>query len=298
MVNYGCPGESTSSFMTGCAFSATQGYPLHNPYSGSQMAAALAFLQAHPGQVSPITVTLSANDVLALISSCGGPSNLTCVASGYPATLKQLSANLAQILGALRAAAPNATIILQGAYNPYAAADASTNVLAVSLNNALGAVASATGATLADVFTPFNLAQPQPQTICALTLFCTPLQDIHPTDLGYLTIAQVMWSAANYNQITYGLVVSFLSAQTGQGNVYFGSGPGCLGLVEVATQDLNPNSTVHVVHVTGNDLPGSVGDNGIVSGTTYAYENVTVTPAGAQVDTNGGKCYSTTATGL
>jgi hypothetical protein len=248
--------------------------------------------------VSPITISLGANDILALVGTCGGIANLACVASGYPAVLKTASANLAQSLGALRTAAPNATIIVQGQYNPFAAADASTNVLLTPANNALSAVATGFGAVFADTATPFNLAQPQPQTICALTLYCTPLKDIHPTDLGYLTIAQVMWKAAGYDQITHGFVASFISAQSGQGRIYFGSGPGCLGLVEVATRDLNPNSTVHIVHVVGNDLPGSVGDNGIVPGTTYSYENVTVTPTGAQVDTNGGNCYSTKATGL
>jgi hypothetical protein len=262
------------------------------------MDAALAFLQAHPGQVSPITVSLSANDVLALVDKCGGLANLTCVASGLPATIKQISANMVKILTALRTAAPTATIVVQGQYNPYAVANASTNALAVPLNGALGQVATATGAILADTFTPFNLAQPQPQTLCALSLICTPLQDIHPTDLGYLTIAQVMWNAAGYSHLVHGFVTSFVSAQPGQGQTYFGSGPGCLGLVEVATQDLNPKSTVHIIHVIGNDLPGSVGDNGIVPGTTYWYENVTSSQAGTQVDNNGGNCYSTTATGL
>ena len=55
-VNYGCPGETTASYFTGCAYQAT--FPLHVGYSGSQAAAALAFLRAHHGQVSPITPIL------------------------------------------------------------------------------------------------------------------------------------------------------------------------------------------------------------------------------------------------
>lgn len=88
--------------------------------------------------------------------------------------------------------------------------------------------------------------------------------------------------------------VSFSSTEPGQGRVYFGSGPGCSGLVEVATQDLRSGTATHTVNVVGNDLPGTVGDNGIVPGATYWYEVVTITKSGEQIDNNGGKCYSVT----
>ena len=66
LVNYGCPGESTSSFIVGpCLFNA-RGLPLHDAFEGSQLDAALAFLAAHPGQVSPITLQLFGNDMLDL----------------------------------------------------------------------------------------------------------------------------------------------------------------------------------------------------------------------------------------
>jgi phospholipase C len=89
--------------------------------------------------------------------------------------------------------------------------------------------------------------------------------------------------------------VTFTSSAPGQGEVYFGSGPGCLGLVEVATRDAGAGTTNHSVLVLGNDLPGTVGDNGIVPGTTYWYEAVTISPrTGQQIDNNNGKCYSVT----
>jgi hypothetical protein len=46
--------------------------------------------------------------------------------------------------------------------------------------------------------------------------------------------------------------------------------------------------------VTGNDLPGTVGDNGIIPGVTYWFEVVTVTRSGVEVDTNTGHCYNVT----
>jgi phospholipase C len=86
--------------------------------------------------------------------------------------------------------------------------------------------------------------------------------------------------------------VSFTSSTSGQGMIEFGSGPGCSGLVEVATRDGGAGTTNHRVLVLGNDLPGTVGDNGIVPGTTYWYETVTMTASGTEIDDNGGKCYS------
>ena len=66
-----------------------------------------------------------------------------------------------------------------------------------------------------------------------------------------------------------------------------------IGLVEVATRDLQPpGSTTHIVYVTGNDLPGTVGDIGIVPGVKYQYEAVTVGSGGTTTDNNGGKCYT------
>jgi hypothetical protein len=88
--------------------------------------------------------------------------------------------------------------------------------------------------------------------------------------------------------------VDFSSGQPGQGMVYFGAGPPCNGLVEVATRDAGAGTTNHQVLVQVNDLPGTAGDNGIVPGVTYWFEAVTSTRSGTEMDTNAGKCYSVT----
>jgi hypothetical protein len=49
-----------------------------------------------------------------------------------------------------------------------------------------------------------------------------------------------------------------------------------------------------MIVVQGNDIPGTVGDNGLQAGVTYWYEMVTTTASGTEVDNNGGKCYSVT----
>ena len=73
-VNLGCPDETTSSFMAGgCPYTAL-GFRLHRAYGGAQLDAAISFLKSHPGQVSPITIDLGANDA----NSCG--ADQTCFA--------------------------------------------------------------------------------------------------------------------------------------------------------------------------------------------------------------------------
>ena len=88
---------------------------------------------------------------------------------------------------------------------------------------------------------------------------------------------------------TQGVAISFTSSAAGQGIVLFG--PSCNAVVETATDDVGAGTTNHTVIVTGNDLPGTIGNIGLTPGTTYFYEVVTTTPFGTQIDNNGGTCY-------
>jgi hypothetical protein len=91
--------------------------------------------------------------------------------------------------------------------------------------------------------------------------------------------------------VASGFAVTFYSKVPGQGMIYFG--PSCNALVEVATRDVTPNSTTHTVFVSGNDLPGTVGDIGITPGTQYFYEAVTIPRNGVpEIDNNNGNCYT------
>jgi hypothetical protein len=64
--------------------------------------------------------------------------------------------------------------------------------------------------------------------------------------------------------------------------------------VEVATQYRGAGTTSHTVTVTGNELPGTIGNIGLIPGATYSYELVTVTRSGTEVNNNGGSCYQVT----
>jgi lysophospholipase L1-like esterase len=194
LVNYGCPGETTSTYFTGCYFSAVQHFPLHNAYAGPQEAAALAFLHAHPGQVSPITLDNGANDVTPCLAL---PDPTNC----FLTSIAGVGANLDAALEHLRAAAPNAEIIVMQYYDPFALAFPSSLGASILLNQAIATAAAKHGARLADAFTPFNVSPPAGENLCTLTLICPPLNDEHASDKGYALIAQQFWAASGYSRL-------------------------------------------------------------------------------------------------
>jgi len=195
-VNFGCVGETTNTFIRGGRLYTAQGFQLHDGYSGSQLDAAVTFLRAHAGNVSPITFNLGTNDLNSLVAVCG--ADLSCYQLEGPRVLSEIETNLDRILGTLRAAAPNAEIITFTSYNVAFLIDSQF----LELTNAFNAVVEGTARShrvrVADVFAAFN-DPPQPDTICNLTLICTQ-QDSHPSDAGYRVIAEQLWDASGYDR--------------------------------------------------------------------------------------------------
>jgi lysophospholipase L1-like esterase len=181
-ANYACPGATSSNIM------ATNGCNL------SRLAAhAVKYLLGRGAGV--ITIDDGANDLLALASRCGGISNVTCILNQAPTVLATVGLNTVTILYTLKKASPNSTIILLQLYNPCAIQSKASNAVAEALNQVLGIAAKITGAAVADAYEPFNVAQPQPQTLCRLSNICGPTADIHPTFAGYKVIAQLFAAA-------------------------------------------------------------------------------------------------------
>jgi lysophospholipase L1-like esterase len=198
IVNYGCPGESTKTFLAGHCPWRDEAQRLHDPYTGSQQRAALAFLNAHPDRVSPITLTLGGNDVGELSDACNG--SLACVQARAPAELHRLSTRAAALLSRLRAAAPHAEIIVTGVWNFDVEHLAQTDPLFGMLNAALARAAagvSARFAPLVPIFNPRGNVAKRKARLCALTFICSR-GDPHPTDAGYRSIAAAVWKASGY----------------------------------------------------------------------------------------------------
>jgi lysophospholipase L1-like esterase len=209
----GCPGETTTSMLTGAGSPCT--YP-----QGSQLAAALAFIRAHRGKVGLITLDIGANDVDGCVA--GGVISQTCVTSG----IADVKHDLPLILGALRrAAGPRALIVGMSLYDPFLAdyltgaagqaAAAQSVTLAEQLNGLLAAADKAAGARTAGVQDAFSTADftdtatlPGVGTVplnvdrvCTWTWMCAPSPvgpNIHANATGYAVIAAAFERAIGF----------------------------------------------------------------------------------------------------
>lgn len=200
VVNDGCPGETTESFIRGpCEYQLS--FPLHHPYAAgpdsSQLADALAFLGEHRNFVNPITIDIGANDVLGVAGACS--LRLTCVSEHASALIAHLSANLTLILTDVRQAAPHAKIAVLGLYDPFGeAALPGSNEITALVNETMAQTAAGAGALFVDPQPAFNPPGAEEEaTICALTNMCSAGKvvltgDIHPTDRGYAVLASLI----------------------------------------------------------------------------------------------------------
>jgi lysophospholipase L1-like esterase len=210
LVRLGCPGETTKSMMHGgmCR------YP-----SGSQLAAAVAFLRAHHGHVYLVTIDIGANDP----EDCGSQNLVKLVRCA--AQTPQAATNLAAILAGLQAAAgPGVRIVGMNYYLPelaqwrsgtlgHAVAQLSEQ-LAVTYNNLLTRAYAQAGIGEADVFAAFHTTDFGDQVtmpglgtvprnvalICQWTWECAPPPrgpNQHANPAGYRVIANEILKAAN-----------------------------------------------------------------------------------------------------
>jgi lysophospholipase L1-like esterase len=201
VVNFSCPGESSTTFIRGGCPVAGTDFPLHDPFSGPQFDAALAFLRAHPGEVSPITITLWANDVRELLAVCG--FDLGCIQARVPMTIELLVANLDTILRRIRGVAPQAEIILTGPWDPFVGDFAVADPLFMAMDAAMADVIAANGARFADLFPIFNPQgdeAAETAAICTLLLVCVE-GDSHPSDAGYRAIADAVLDVSGYDRL-------------------------------------------------------------------------------------------------
>ncbi len=220
VINDGCPGETTETFVKGsgvgpgfCAGGPT-GSPfpkafLHHSYPGTQLEDALAIAK-EPG-VGTITLDLGANDILQFLGhTCGFPVTFTCTPEQVEAEIGQVAANVGKILAQLRAAAPKAKIVFVSQYNPYPTVlkpEGTGDATVEALNGALKGVAATFGVKFANTTRVINFSGTHggPEagdipTVCAFTAMCpggtfnpaSPEADIHPTKAGYAAMAGVL----------------------------------------------------------------------------------------------------------
>lgn len=185
--DFSCSGETTTSLIQGgLPFDVRCGYG-----QSSQLAEALSFLRAHPGEIAFVTIDIGAND---LRSGNGG--------------LPAIAANLPQILAAVRAAVgPGVSIVGMSYYDPFLApiwfgtqdlgALQAEVAAIVWFNDFLEGIYAASGVLVADVETAFQVTDITPvggvpvnvARACQWTWICA-VGDTHPNDAGHAVIAR------------------------------------------------------------------------------------------------------------
>jgi lysophospholipase L1-like esterase len=115
LYKLGCPGETSKTLNLGkiCGYKGDERYSL-DAGKGTQLAAALAFLKAHPGQVPLITLDIGAND----LNPCLVLTSISDIAACLSKVFPPMEANLAYTLAKLRKADPHATIVGMTYYDP------------------------------------------------------------------------------------------------------------------------------------------------------------------------------------
>jgi lysophospholipase L1-like esterase len=174
LVKLGCGGESTATMIADsrCDYE-----------TGSQLGDAVAFLDAHPGEVAFITIDIGANDIF-----------LDC--NGDPACfIPQIATNLPFILDTLRDhAGPGVPIVGMNYYapdiaqwldDPVAGQAAAADI--VAFNGFLGSLYGGRGVPVADVGSAF-----------AVTDFTTlvDLQGVGPVPLSVYNVCSLTWACA------------------------------------------------------------------------------------------------------
>lgn len=197
LVNLACPGERITTLVSGgtCAYD-----------EGTQLAQALQFLHAHGDKTRLITIDIGANDIQRCASVATASIDYPCIGQG----LRDVGQLLPRALAQLRAAAPQAQIVVLDYYNPFLAAWgagpagqqlANQSVpLQAALNSLIAAAAATAGASVAQVATAFQSTNWTPTAggvptnvalICTWTWMCSRT-DIHANDAGYAVMAQAV----------------------------------------------------------------------------------------------------------
>lgn len=195
-TNYGCNGETSYTFVNGgCPYA----YLLHNYYAGAQLNAAVSFIKAHAGKVSPVSLDMGANDLLPDINSS------TCaVSSSWSTDLANLDSRLTgTILPQLTAAltvngARTGDLVMMNYYDPYQNICPNSLTYVQTLNQHLASDAAQFNVPVSDVFTAFGGATTPNPNICTDTWMCSSYQNIHATTTGYGVIAKTFGATTGY----------------------------------------------------------------------------------------------------
>lgn len=204
LENLSCSGETTITMINGGCIDKIQNKVF---YAGSQLQAAVNFLHAHSGQVSPVTLDVGADNFLLNndVDTTNAP-NCT-LSSRFTGDLARMDSDLSgTILPQLTAALTvngqrTGDLIIPNYYDPEQ--NLCPNLVSVSqeINQHIASDASSFGVIIVDIFTAFGgPATPNPN-IATLTWIGSnfPLAlAIHPRSVGYQLMATTIEKAVGY----------------------------------------------------------------------------------------------------
>jgi lysophospholipase L1-like esterase len=191
LVNYGCPGETLTTFTDGGCI----GQPLVSLNdTRPQWTKAAAFLKKHRKRVSLITISIGANEFT--FCAKGDSVDIACIGAG----LERLKAILPVVAKKLRkAAGRKVRIVTHDLYNPYLALAlrggeyATLAYASVAIQQQVNQIIRTSVAPAKLKVAPVAAAfGSDVETVCALTQACLPKPqgNIHPNDAGYTAIAK------------------------------------------------------------------------------------------------------------
>ena len=203
LVNLACYYETTATMISGGGLCS---YP-----HGSQLAEAEQFLHAHGKDVRAVVMSIGANDML---RSCNLFDSVC-----YAERLATAGANLATILGRLRAAGGDVPIAIVNYHNPFLAlwfldpglAQLSVTAIVQPLAQTIETASAPFGVVVVDTLAAFqteNFTETRPLPrfgtvpvnvwlICAYSWMCTH-NDIHLNTAGYALMAQAVARALGF----------------------------------------------------------------------------------------------------
>lgn len=202
-VNYACAGETTTTMIQGGCIAR---FAHHGFYTGPQLDAAVAFLKAHPGEVSPVTLEIGANDMLPDLNES------SCIASPLAAIDLQTMDNnlttviLPRLLVALQTASGHQAgdLVMLNYYNPFAQVCPTSQAFIHTFNDHLAADAAQLHVPITDIYAAFGGDAHMAEYVCKgyldasgqrhpYTWMCNAqFHDFHPTSYGYLVMARAV----------------------------------------------------------------------------------------------------------
>lgn len=205
LENLSCNGETTVTMINGGCVDKFQNKVA---YAGAQLSAAVAFLNAHRGQVSPVTLDVGADNFLLHndINSANSP-NCTVNTAQFNSDLAQVDADLTNtILPELTAALTvngqrTGDLIIPNYYDPLQNLCPNQVSLSQEINAHIASDASRFGAIMVDIFTAFGGPATPNNNLPVLTWITSnfPLDlAIHPRSVGYQLMATTIEQTVGY----------------------------------------------------------------------------------------------------